>query len=327
MPTFTRRQLILATTGFTASLAGFGPAFAQTLATPIRVILPVSAGSGLDTIARAGQNALSKQLTQPVVIENLPGAGGIIGTGNLVKAPADGRTIAFVSNNHSVNPSVYRKMPFDSLKDITPICVIGETPFLLVVNPAKLPVKNAKELQAALKAKPDYYNYASSGNGTIIHLAAEMFLDAADVKAGHIPYKGMGGMVTDIISGQVDFGVVAINVAQQHLKNGSLRAVGVMGAMRIASVPDIPTFKEQGFNDMEVGGWFAVVAPKGLPPAEVTRLHKAIVAAWNTAEVKEAMAKQENIVHPMTPEASAQFMKSEQARYARIVQKADIKLD
>lgn len=327
MPIAHRRQFIALTTCFAAGLAGFAPALAQTSGTPLRVILPVSAGSGLDTIARAGQNALGKQLNQPVVIENLPGAGGITGTAHLVKAPADGKTIAFVSNNHSVNPSVYKKMPFDSLNDITPISVIGETPFLLVVNPSRLPVKNAKELQAALKAKPDFYNYASSGNGTIIHLAAEMFLDAADVKAKHIPYKGMGPMVTDIISGQVDFGVVAINVAQQHLKGGTLRAIGVMGAKRIPSLADLPTFKEQGFNDVEVGGWFAVIAPKGLPPAEVKRLHGAVVAAWNTAEVKEAMAKQENIVNPMTPEVSAQFMKSEQARYARIVQKADIKLD
>jgi tripartite-type tricarboxylate transporter receptor subunit TctC len=249
------------------------------------------------------------------------------GTAQMVKSPADGKTIAFVSNNHSVNPSVYKKLPFDSLADITPITVLGETPFLLVVNPNRLPVKNAKELQAALKAKPDYYNYASSGNGTIIHLGAEMFLDAAGVKAKHIPYKGMGPMVTDIIGGQVDFGVVAINVAQQHLKAGTMRAIGVMSAKRIPSLPDLPTFKEQGFPEVEVGGWFAAIGPKGLPPAEVKRLYDAMIAAWNTPEVKEAMAKQENVVHPLTPEASAQFMKAEQARYARIVHKADIKLD
>ena len=327
MPTFHRRHIFLAGFGAAIGLAAHAPAFAQAAGAPLRVILPVSAGSGLDTIARAGQNALGKQLNQPVVIDNLPGAGGVTGTANLVKAAPDGRTIAFVSNNHSVNPSVYKKMPFDSLADITPITVLGETPFVMVVNPAKLPVRTAKELQAALKAKPDFYNFASSGNGTIIHLAAQLFLDAAEVKARHIPYKGMGPMVTDIIGGQVDFGVVAINVAQPYLKAGTLRAVGVMGARRIPSLAEVPTFKEQGFNDVEVGGWFAVIGPKGLPAAEVRHMYDAVVAAWNTAEVKDAMARQENLIDPMTPEASAQFMRTEQARYARIVQKGDIKVD
>ena len=327
MPTFHRRHIFLAGFGAAIGLAAHAPAFAQAAGAPLRVILPVSAGSGLDTIARAGQNALGKQLNQPVVIDNLPGAGGVTGTANLVKAAPDGRTIAFVSNNHSVNPSVYKKMPFDSLADITPITVLGETPFVMVVNPAKLPVRTAKELQAALKAKPDFYNFASSGNGTIIHLAAQLFLDAAEVKARHIPYKGMGPMVTDIIGGQVDFGVVAINVAQPYLKAGTLRAVGVMGARRIPSLAEVPTFREQGFNDVEVGGWFAVIGPKGLPAAEVRHMYDAVVAAWNTAEVKDAMARQENLIDPMTPEASAQFMRTEQARYARIVQKGDIKVD
>jgi tripartite-type tricarboxylate transporter receptor subunit TctC len=323
-----RRQFIAVLAASGLGLPATAPVMAQPApGTPLRIIVPASAGSGQDTILRAAQNALTKQLNQPVVIDNLPGAGGITGTAQLVKAQPDGKTLAFVSNNHAVNPSVYKKIPYDSLNDITPISVIGETPFLLVVNPGKLPVKNATELQAALRAKPDFYNYASSGNGTIIHLAAEMFLDAADVKAKHIPYKGMGPMVNDIIAGQVDFGVVAVNVAQGHLKAGTLRAVAAMGSTRVPSLPDLPTLKEQGFRDAEVGGWFAIVAPKGLPAAEVQRVHKSVVEAWNSPDVKEAMAKQENIIHPTTPAEALQFMKAEQARYGRIVQKAGVKLD
>ena len=134
-------------------------------------------------------------------------------------------------------------------------------------------------------------------------------------------------MLTDLIGGQVDFGVVAINAAQGYLKSGALRAIGAMGASRIPSLPDLPTMKEQGLADVEVGGWFAAIGPKGLPAAEVKRLQAAIVAAFATPELKEAMARQENLIHPSTPEAAAAFLKSEQARYARIVQKADIKLD
>ena len=295
---------------------------------PLRVILPVSAGSGVDTIVRAVAPALQKELGgQPVVIENLPGAGGITGTSALVKAQPDGNTIAFVSNNHAVNPSVYKKMPYDSLADVTPISVVGATPFVLVVNPSKLPASNARELVALLKAKPGVYNFASSGNGTIIHLADEMFVDAAGVDAKHIPYKGVGPMVADLIGGQVDFGVVAVPAVQGHLKNGTLRAIGVMGKTRVPSLPDLPTIAEQGFPEVDIAGWFAVLGPPKLPAADVKRLHDAVVAAFADAEVRAAMARQENLINPSTPEAAAQTLKSEQDRYARLVKKANIALD
>ena len=202
-PSLARRTLL---TLAAAALCGtVGLANAQSTSTPLRVILPVGAGSGVDTIMRSAQVALSKALGgQPVVIENLPGAGGITGTQAVVKAAPDGNTVGVVSNNHAVNPSVFKKIPYDGITDLTPITVIGGSPFVLVVNPAKVPAKNAKELQAFLKAKPGGYNYGSSGNGTIIHLAGEMYVEAAGVEARHIPYKGMGPMLADIIGGQVE---------------------------------------------------------------------------------------------------------------------------
>lgn len=294
---------------------------------PIRMVLPVGAGSGVDTIMRAAAPQLIKALGgQSVVIENLPGAGGITGASVIVRAPADGLTLGVVSNNHVVNPSVFKKMPFDAVGDITPITVVGATPFVLVVNP-KIPAKNAKELQALLKAKPDGYNYASSGNGTIIHLAGAMFMEAAGVDVRHIPYKGVGPMVTDMVSGQVEIGVVALPAVQGQLKSGALRAIGIMGKQRVASLPDLPTIAEQGFPDVDVAGWFAVVGPAKLPPAEVKRLHAAVVAAFAMPETKEAMAKQENIINPMAPEASLQFFKTEQERYARLVKKAGVTVE
>lgn len=304
------------------------PAALAQQAPPLRVILPVGPGSGVDAIARAAQNALSKALGgQPVVIENLPGAGGITGTQALVKAAPDGNTIAFVSNNHAVNPSVFKKLPYDSLNDITPISVVGGSPFVLVVNPSKVPAKTAKELQAFLKTRPDQFNYASSGNGTIIHLAGEMFVDAAGVQIKHIPYKGMGPMVTDLIGGQVELGVAAVAAVQGHLKSGALRAIGVMGRQRVPSMPELPTIAEQGFAEVDVAGWFAVVGPKGLAPAQVRRLHDAVVAAYRDPEVVAAMARQENFIQPSSPEAAAQFFASEQERYARLVKKAGLTPD
>jgi len=196
-----------------------------------------------------------------------------------------------------------------------------------VVNP-KVQAKNAKELQALLKAaKPDTFNYGSSGNGTILHLAGAMFMDAAGVEVRHVPYKGVGPMVADLLGGQVEMGVVAVPAVQGQLKSGGLRAIGVMGKSRVASLPDVPTMAEQGFKDVDIAGWFAVVGPAKLPPAEVKRLHAAVVAAFATPETKEAMAKQENIINPMTPEASLQFFKTEQDRYARLVKKANVTVE
>jgi tripartite-type tricarboxylate transporter receptor subunit TctC len=320
-----RRQSLL----FGAALAALGPraAFAAS-DRPLRVILPISAGSGVDTITRAIAPSLTKALGgQPVVIENLPGAGGITGTLVLVRAPADGNTIGVVSNNHVVNAAVYKKMPFDAVNDITVISVVGATPFILVVNPAKVPAKNAKELQALLKARPGAFNYASSGNGTIIQLAGAMFVEAVGADVHHIPYKGTGPMVADLIGGQVEMGVVALPAVSGHLKSGALRAIGVMGQQRVASLPELPTIAEQGFPEVDIAGWFAVIAPPKLPAPEVKRLHDAVVAAFDTPESRDAMAKQDNVIAPTTPEAGAAFFRSEQARYARLVKKANISLD
>lgn len=323
----TRRALMLGLT-FSMALAGPLARADAALDKPLRLILPVGPGSGVDTIVRAIVPAFSKALGgQPVVVENLPGAGGITGTSALVKAAPDGLTLGVVSNNHAVNPSVYKKMPFDSLNDITPIMVAGATPFVLVVNPAKLPAKNVKELVALLKARPDAYNYASSGNGTILHLGAEMFVDEAGVSMRHIPYKGVGPMVADLIGGQVDLGVLSLPSIQGHLKSGALRAIGVGATARVPVAPEIPTIAEQGLPDYAIEGWFALVGPAKLPPALLKRFHGAMLAALATPEVKEAMARQGNVINPSTPEAAAAYFRSEQERYARLVKKAAISLD
>jgi tripartite-type tricarboxylate transporter receptor subunit TctC len=292
----------------------------------IRMILPVSAGSGVDTIARAAGPALSKALGAQVVIENLPGAGGVTGTAAIVRAPANGQTIGLVSNNHVINPSVYPKMPFDSIEDITPISVIGTTPFVLVVNP-KMPAKDVKELVALAKAKPGAYNYASSGNGTIIHLAGEMFMREAGIEVKHIPYKGTGPMLQDLVGGQVEMGVVALPAVQGHLRTGALRAIGITGRSRAPAAKEIPTVAEQGLPNYDVEGWFAVIGPAKLPAAEVNRIHGAFVAAFAAPEVQEVMTKQGNVIKPTTPQAAAEMFRSELAKYAKVVKAAGVKID
>jgi len=317
----TRRTLLAAlATGFTVGFAT--PAFAQS-DKPVRFILPNATGSGVDAIARSAQGALAKALGHPIIVDNQPGAGGIVGLQALARSPADGSTLGVVSNNVVIFPSVMKSIPFDMPGDFTPIAVIGYTPVVLVVN-AKVPAKDAKEFIALLKSRNGDMTYASGGNGTILHLASAMFLDEAKVAARHIPYKGVGPMVTDLIGGQVDFATAALPSVQPHLKSGALRAIGMATAQRAAAAPEIPTFVEQGLPGYVVDAWFAVVGPKGLPPAEVQRIHAAVVAAFGDPEVKEAMAKQGNVISVGPADKAMPFFRSELAKYATLVKKAGV---
>ena len=316
-----RRTLI---TGAAAGIAALAApaAFAQA-DKPVRFILPNATGSGVDAITRSAQAALGKALGHPVIVDNQPGAGGIVGLQALARSAPDGMTLGIVSNNVVIFPSVLKSIPFDMPGDFTPIAVVGYTPVVLVVN-AKVPATNAKEFVALLKSRNGDMTYASGGNGTILHLAAEMFLDEAKVKARHIPYKGVGPMITDLIGGQVDFATAALPSVQQHLKSGALRAIGIGTAQRAPAAPDIPTFAEQGLPGYVVEAWFAVVAPKGLPAAEIKRVHEAVVAAFGDAEVKEAMAKQGNVINVQPHDKAMPFFRSEMAKYAQLVKKAGV---
>lgn len=293
---------------------------------PVKFILPVGVGSGVDTITRAAGPALSSALGRTVVVENQPGAGGIVGTSALVRSAPDGYTLSMLSNNHVIFPSVYKSLPFDPLADITPISMVGMTPFLLVANPQNIPANDITALTALLRGQPGRYNYASSGNGTILHLAAEMYVQQAGVKARHIPYKGVGPMMADLIGGQVDFGVLSLPSVLPQLKSGSLKALGACGGERMVALPDLPTMREQGLADYEIGGWFAVAGPAKLPPAEVRRIYDALGRAFNTPEVRQAMATQNNKILLMPPDQTVAHFRSEMAKYAVVVKGAGLEL-
>ena len=290
---------------------------------PVKIILPVSAGSGVDGIVRAASAQIGKALGQTVVIDNQPGAGGVVGTAAMIKSAPDGQTLGIVSNNHVIYPSVLKSVPFDPVADITPIAVIGATPMVLVVNP-KLPAKNIQEFVALLKANPGKYNYASSGNGTILHLAAELFKEVTGTFSTHIPYRGFAPMLQDMVSGQVDWGVGALPAVQGQVKSGSLRALCIASSVRSAAAPEIPSAGEAGVAKYLVDGWFAAVGPKGLSADQTKRVHAAIVAAFNTPEVKDAMAKQGNTISISSPEMAQKHFKDELQKYAALVKKAGV---
>jgi tripartite-type tricarboxylate transporter receptor subunit TctC len=323
MTPFSRRTLLA--TALSAMLVV--PALAQQAGDKtVKFILPNATGSGVDAITRAVQPALAKALGHPVVVDNQPGAGGIVGLQALAKAAPDGFTLSVVSNNVVILPSVYKSVPFDMPGDFTPIAVVGATPIVLVVNPQKVVAKDHKEFAALLKSKPDQFTYGSGGNGTILHLTGQQYVDEVGAQARHIPYKGVGPFVTDLIGGQIDFGTLALPSVQQHIKSGALRAIGVGGAQRTPAAPEIPTIAEQGAPNYVVEAWFGVIGPKGMSAADVKRVHDALKVAFADAAVVDAMAKQGNTIAIGSAETAQQTFRSEKEKYARLVKKAGIEL-
>ena len=319
----TRRSLLAAT------MAGaVAPAwtFAQGADRPMRLVLPVSAGSGVDGVARVLGPSLGKALARPVVVENYPGAGGITGTTMIVKAPKDGSMLGMVSNNHAVNPSVFKNIPYHAVDDITPITLIGATPFVLVAHPS-VAAKNVRELVALAKAQPGVLNYGSSGNGTILHLAAEMFVHEAQVDIKHIPYRGMGPLTADVLGGQIQMAFIAVAVAAPHVKAGALRAIGLSSTTRSPLLPDLATIAEQGLPNYALDGWVAVVGPAGLPRAEVDRAYNAVRSAVAAPEVRDALLAQGYQLQSPAPDATAAFFRSEVDRMAKLVKQSGLKLD
>lgn len=314
-----RRHALRALGGSAAALSL--PGWAQSNVT--KFILPVSVGSGVDGIVRAASNQLGKALGTAVVVDNQPGAGGIVGTQNLIKSAPDGQTLGFVSNNHVIYPSVTKNLSFDPIADITPIALVAYTPLVLIVN-AKFPAKDLKEFVDQLKKNPGKYNYASSGNGTILHLAPELFKDVTGTFSTHIPYRGFAPMLQDIVSGQVDWGVAALPAALAQIRSGHVRALCIPMDKRVPAAPDIPTSAEAGFSKYQIDAWIACVGPKGLSSAQVQRVNTAVRTAFATEEVKEAMAKQGNTVGVSSPAVAAEHFKKELQRYAALVKKAGV---
>lgn len=320
---------------FTATFAAtFAAAFATAPAVhaqspdgkPLRLIVPTQPGSQADAVARALSESMGRQLGHPIVIENIAGAGGIPGTQQIVRAPKDGLTLGLVSSNHVINPAIYRSMPFDSLRDITPITVIGTLPLVLVVNPS-VPANNVQELIALLKSKPDQLNYGSSGNGTVLHLAAELFASEAKVEVRHVPYKGAGNYTTDLLSGQVQMGFLTVPAVLPQLKAGKLKAIAVSTPKRIPMLPDVPSLAESGLPRYSFDAWLAIVGPAGLAKDKAADVQARIKAALDEKPVQQNLAAQGLVIIGSTPDQAAPFFSSELEKHARIVKQAGATLN
>ena len=325
-----RRRLLA---GLASAAAAFGlaaaarPAAAQTYPDkPIKFIVPAGVGTVSDMIARLLSIHMGKSMGQPLVVENIPAAGGVPGTHQLVRSAKDGYTIAIVNNNHVVNPSIYKDMPYDTLKDIQPISFIASTPMVLVANPAR-PAKNVKELLALARSKPGVLTYGSAGNGTILHLAGVLFTSEGKVNIKHIPYKGVAPAITDVMSGQIDTAFMGVASVQQLVDSGKLRAIGVTTPYRSTMLPNVPTFAEEGLTDYSLDGWISLAGPAGLPKPIIDRLNAELKAALALKEVQEAMAKLDLRVAPNTPDQVAKFIQVELEKHSSLAKKGMATLD
>ena len=275
---------------FGSLLLAFGIAHAQQYPTkPVRIVVPFAPGGGSDFIARFMAQKLTAGLGQQVIVENKPGAGGMLGITQGVQSPADGYTLTLIASSYTVNPSIY-KFTFDPVNDITPIIQLSQGPLLVVVRPT-LPVKSTQDLIALAKAKPGQVNFASSGQGSVIHMATELFQSMAGVKMNHIPYKGTGPALTDTIGGQTDVFFSSTATAVPHVQSGKLRAVAVTSMKRIPALPNVPTVNESGVKGYDVILWHGLIGPKGLPKPIVDRIN---AEANKALKVKETADQLQN---------------------------------
>ncbi|MPS27217.1 MAG: tripartite tricarboxylate transporter substrate binding protein [Alcaligenaceae bacterium] len=257
---------------------------------PVRWIVPFPPGGAMDNIARTLGEAMGKNLGQSFVIENRAGAGGNIGATAVARAKPDGYTIMIVANGMAVNPALYPDMAYDPVKDFTPISLLAVVPNVLVVNPQRIQAKTVPEVIALAKAHPGKYTYASAGVGTSIHLAGELFAKMAGVQMLHVPYKGSGPAIADMLGGQVDYMFDSITSSKPHIDAGKLVAIAVTTGKRSAALPNVPTVAEAGLPGYELTPWFAAFAPAGTPPAVVDKLNQAMRDALKTPKVRNTLA-------------------------------------
>ncbi|HUQ74747.1 MAG TPA: tripartite tricarboxylate transporter substrate binding protein [Burkholderiales bacterium] len=302
------------------------PALAQKYpAKPVRIIVPFAPGGGSDFIARFMAQRLTEAFGKQVIVENKPGAGGVLGIEQGVKAPPDGYTLTLIASSYTVNPSIY-KLSFDPVNDITPVIQLSQGPLLVVVKPS-LPAKNLKELIALAKAKPGQVNFASSGQGSVIHLATELFDSMAGIKMNHIPYKGTGPALTDTLGGQTDVFFSSTATAMPHVQAGKLRALAVTTAKRIPALPDVPTVAEAGVPGYDVTLWHGLIGPKGLPKEVVERVNAEATKALKLKETAEQL--QNDGVAPAGGSAQqfAATIKNEIGMWRKVVTDAGVKVE
>ena len=319
-----RRTLIAALPLALAWPAARGQAFP---ARQIRYIVPVSAGGGSDLVGRTVTERWGRLLNQTFVVENIGGGGGAIACQTTAKAAPDGYTLlqGYVAT-HGTSPATRSKLPYDAIKDFTPVGMIGGTPNVLVVN-ANLPVQNVQQFIEYLRARPGSISYGSAGQGSLTHLTMELFKQAADVFAVHIPYRGIAPAFTDLLGGQTQAMFPGLAAALPHIRSGRVRPLAVTGGARHPLLKDVPTMVEAGFKGFDALQWYGVVGPAGLPPAVLKTLNDTLNAVLTGPDLRDRLAAEAVEPSPMTPEAFGQFIREDIARWTKLARDRKIDLD
>jgi tripartite-type tricarboxylate transporter receptor subunit TctC len=295
------------------------PAFAQGYPSkPIKIIVPFGPGGFTDVAARILQKELAPAIGQAIIIENKPGAGSTIGTAEVSKSAPDGYTLVMISTTHVISPHLYKSMPYDPIKDFTPVMKLAEGPYVLVVHPS-LNVKSVAELIALARAQPDTIDYASSGNGSSQHLVGALFCSMAKAPLSHVPYKGSSQAMNDVLGGQVKVSFVGVPNALPNLKNGKLRALAVSTKKRYPDLPDVPTLDEAGVTGYDATIWLGLLAPPGTPRDVVQKLNAAITKILSNPEAEKLMASAGVDVATSSPEEFTALMRSELDRWGKVV--------
>jgi tripartite-type tricarboxylate transporter receptor subunit TctC len=313
--------------GFALGLTLLASASAQNFPQrPLQLVVPVSAGGGTDVMARTVGQKVGELLGQPVVVENKTGAGGNIGVEFVAKAKADGYTLLFSPSTIATNVAVYRKLPYDLLKDFQTVALVGQTDVALVVS-ASVKAGTVKEFVDLARSKPGALNYGSAGQGSSQHLTAEYFNQLAGTTSNHIPYKGQSQAMNDLVGGQIDYMFSPLQNALPFIKQGRIRVLAVAAKQRHRELPQTPTLIESGYAGAEVSNWFALYAPAATPPAVVKSLHAAYTKALKQPELKAKLEGMGFDIVPATPDQATDFMRSELVRWSRVAAHAGIKAE
>jgi tripartite-type tricarboxylate transporter receptor subunit TctC len=285
---------------------------------PIKLIIAFPVGGLLDTVSRVVGEKMSTLLGQPMIIEARPGAGGTLATAAVAKAEPDGYTLMMLNDNHALNPSVFKNMPYDSVKDFAPIGFVGSAPLVLVANAKTVPAKTAKELVTYSQAAGTPVTYGSVGIGSASHLAGEMFATASGAKMQHIPYRGGAPALNDLVAGHLQTQFMSAVIAQPHIQSGALRALATAASTRLEILPDVPTTTEAGYP-VEAAYWFGLVAPAGTPPAIIARLEKALAQTLAMPEVKKRLIDMGAIVSPLGPKPFGDYIQAEIKKWGDVI--------
>lgn len=323
-----RRRIFLRTCVAAALVSALvTPAVAQTWPNkPIRLLVGFAPGGGTDIVARALSIKMSETLGQPIVVENRAGASGTIAAAEVARSAADGYTLLMGhSNSNAIAPFVLDKVPYDAAVDFTPITYVGYVPNVLVVHPS-IPARSVAELVALAKGKPGEYTYASSGVGSTQHLAGALFAKLTEVQLNHIPYKGSGQAVVDLIGGQVNMNFDTMPPVLEHIKSGKLRALAISTPQRLSQLPDVPTFSEVGIKGFDVTNWYSVMGPKGLPRDVVEKIDGAVKKAMSDPNINASLVAQGvQFGGAATPAQFSDFIKTELSKYQRLVKELNVK--